>query len=414
MARLDWLELARDASDAWSGLRRRTGRSMLSGLGIGIGVLALVAMLSISEGARREIQQKIASLGTDTVRVESTTPDRDFDSASISNVSPGLTLGDAEFLRRALGARAVLGYYARSDDINLTAGGISDRGSAIGASPNWFADERLSLATGRPLLQSDMAAQSRVCVAGSALAARLRLGIGSVVRVGPAPCEIIGILQSKGQLLTEGTGLASLDFDDAIILPYHSFSQRQSRGGRALIDGIVARANDRRALFEISDTLSGQLQRRHRGVLDYRIVVPLKLLQEARRTQTLFQLVMGSIAGLSLLVGGIGVMNIMLANISEQTREIGLRMAVGAPRRRIVSLYLWHAVLLCLAGGLFGLIGGVLVALLVQQMAAWPVAFSVWSMLFGPFSALGAGVVFGLHPAFVAARLDPVAALHDL
>ena len=104
----------------------------------------------------------------------------------------------------------------------------------------------------------------------------------------------------------------------------------------------------------------------------------------------------------------------MLANISEQTREIGLRMAVGAPRRRIVSLYLWHAVLLCLAGGLFGLIGGVLVALLVQQIAAWPVAFSVWSMLFGPLSALGAGVVFGLHPAFVAARLDPVAALHDL
>ncbi|MDH3452665.1 MAG: FtsX-like permease family protein, partial [Gammaproteobacteria bacterium] len=140
---------------------------------------------------------------------------------------------------------------------------------------------------------------------------------------------------------------------------------------------------------------------------------PYALLNEARDTQILFQLVMGAIAGLSLLVGGIGVMNVMLSNVAEQTREIGLRMAVGATRARIISLYLCHASLLCLAGGVVGLGLGVAAALLVQVYAGWAVAFSALGLSLGPLSAVTAGLVFGLHPALRAAALNPALALRE-
>ncbi|MEM7294680.1 MAG: ABC transporter permease [Pseudomonadota bacterium] len=414
----DWQSWWRDAGEAWWGLRRRTLRSVLSGLGICIGVLALIAMLSISEGARVEIQQKIASLGTDTVRIERAQIERSFGTASIANVSMGLTRDDAEFLANAMGPQIALGYYSRHDKVSLAAGSVAEIGTAVGAAANWFVNERLTVSSGRALQPSDLAAGARICVVGSALALRLRVDVGSVMRVGVSSCDIVGVLSPRGQLLTEGTGLASLDFDDAAILPYTAFSRTEGSANTELVDGVVARIvsgdRDREAVQRIAATLDGHLQRRHRGIADYRIVVPQKLLEEARSTQALFQLVMGSIAGLSLLVGGIGVMNIMLANIAEQTREIGLRMALGAPASRIVSLYLWHAVLLCLGGSAVGLCGGVLVALSVQSLAGWPVAFAVESLLMGPTLALLAGVVFGLHPARRAARLDPVAALRDV
>jgi putative ABC transport system permease protein len=165
--------------------------------------------------------------------------------------------------------------------------------------------------------------------------------------------------------------------------------------------------------LDIADQISEYLAVRHRGVRDYSLVVPVKLLRESQQTQSLFSLVMGSIAGLSLLVGGVAVMNVMLANISEQTHEIGLRMAVGASRRRIISLYLFHSMLLSLAGGVTGLAGGIVLAMLIETYAGWSVAFSTLSLLLGPLSALVTGVIFGLHPALRAAALNPALALRE-
>jgi putative ABC transport system permease protein len=226
---------------------------------------------------------------------------------------------------------------------------------------------------------------------------------------------VIGILQPKGRLLTEGTGLSTLDFDNSVIMPYTSFPFGRMLGSRRLLDGLVVRLNDdsEARILSAASQVDELLRSRHRGVRDYRLVVPVSLLREARETQALFALIMGSIAGLSLLVGGIGVMNIMLANVAEQTREIGLRMAVGATKGRIVGLYLCHSMLLCLVGGVLGLSGGILTALGVEYYAQWAVAFSGFGLILGPLSALVTGLIFGLYPAFRAATLNPALALRE-
>ncbi|MEM7209653.1 MAG: ABC transporter permease [Pseudomonadota bacterium] len=415
--RIDLRTVLLDMRIASKGLRVRRFRSTLSALGVGIGVLALVAMLSISEGANREIQQKIASLGTDTIRIDSQTSKTGTRAASELNLSQGLSIEDAEFLSNANNARVTIAPYWVRNQVRVSAQSKTASATIIGSSPSWFSNERLTIVRGRSLRESDLRTSAKRCVIGSTIAARLQLTVGDIATISTMNCQIVGVLHPKGALLTEGTGIASLNFDEIVVMPWSSFALSDMAEETQKIDGIVARVQsvrDESDVFAAAESLRGHLNRRHRGVQDYRIVVPLTLLQEARQTQTLFQLIMGSIAGLSLLVGGIGVMNIMLANVSEQTREIGLRMAVGATRLRIVTLYLCHAVLLCLAGSVCGILLGVFVALLVQWLVGWPVAFAIESLILGPLLALSAGIIFGLHPALVASRLNPVAALRDL
>jgi len=224
----------------------------------------------------------------------------------------------------------------------------------------------------------------------------------------------VGILRPKGRLLTEGTGLSTLDFDNALITPFTT-SPFPSRTRERGLHGMLIRVpgNEPANLPWLAENLKAILRGTHRDVNDYRVVVPYALLNEARDAQVLFQLVMGAIAGLSLLVGGIGVMNVMLSNVTEQTHEIGLRMAVGATRARIVSLYICHSALLCFAGGVVGLVLGIAAALVVQSYAGWAVAFSALGLCLGPLSAVVTGLVFGLHPALRAAALNPALALRE-
>lgn len=404
-----------DCKDAWLSLRRRLARSFLSGLGIGIGVLALVAMLSIGEGAKHKALKKIGSLGVNTIRIEYAVPDTTFGGANIRNLSQGLTRSDADRVATWLGGMGDLGYYARRNSVFVTSGLQSSSATVIGVSARWFSAERVRLDEGRPFVPDDMIQMRRVCVAGNRIGSTLRLKPGETIRVHNEPCTLIGVLRQRGRLLTEGTGLSTLDFDALVVMPYESFPFRKVMGGDRLLDGLIVRLNDdnEQRIVSTARYIDELLRVEHRGVQDYRLVVPVNLLREARETQLLFRLIMGSIAGLSLLVGGIGVMNIMLANVSEQTREIGLRMALGAPRSRIVSLYLWHSMLLCLVGGVLGLVGGILAALAVQNYAGWAVAFSGFALVLGPLFAVVTGLVFGLHPALRAASLDPAVALRE-
>lgn len=408
----EWLKI--DLKDAWLGLQRRRVRSILSGLGITIGVVALVAMLSISEGAKRKELRRIASLGADTIRVENALDRAQLEQdSSIANLSQGLTRRDMKTLQKLLGAQAVTASFLRQDEVSVQLARQNISATVLGVDAAWFKAEQVDVEKGRLLLPQHVSQSSQVCVAGSTLMRKLHGGVGSVIRVHDEPCEIIGVLDKKGRLLTEGTGLASLDFDSSVMMPYTSFPFSREVGGEPVLDGatIELKNADEKTVIASAEKIDHKLQQLHRGVRDYQLVAPVSLLKKARETHSLFALVMGSIAGLSLLVGGIGVMNAMLANISEQTREIGLRMAVGATPKRISSLYLWHSVLLSVTGGAVGLTLGVIIAWLVQAWAGWEVALAGPGLVIGPAAAVLTGLASGLYPAMRAAKMSPALAL---
>ncbi len=405
--------LAIDFQDAWKNLFRRPLRSLLSGLGIGIGVAALIAMLSITEGAKKAAYSKFSSLGLQSLRIEALAKGSE-DQRRI-NLSQGLVLEDGDRLAQWLGTRGKLGIFIRKDNVQIRLGSRSLVATVLGVNAEWFAAEGVTADRGRIVDENDLANHHSYCVVGSSLASALQLEVQATLQMGQHAATVIGIAAAKGRLLTEGTGLSALDFDNAIIMPLSAMPFPQMMADRLLLDGLVV------SLVEASETglqyLAGQIHLmlldRHRRVKDFQIVVPLTLLRKAEDSQRTFSLITGVIAALSLLVGGIGVMNVMLANIAEQTREIGLRMAVGAPRSRILSLYLCHSILLSVTGAIWGMAVGMLVAMLIQEFADLPVVFSPLSLIVAPVFAVITGILFGLHPAGRAASLDPAIALRD-
>lgn len=403
-----------DIADAWKNLFRRPLRSLLSGLGIGIGVTALIAMLSISEGAKKVAFQKISSMGINTLRVEAL-PSKSLRSDSSINLSQGLNHEDGVQLGQWLGTRGEVGAYAREDNVLVRAGSKTVTATVLGVSAGWFDAERLTVGRGRFIDDGDIAYRGNSCVIGNSLASALQVDILATIQLGHYPTTVVGVAAPRGRLLTEGTGLSTLDFDRSVILPISSMPFAKSVAGQVLLDGLVISldVSQEGAILSIAEQVKQLLTRNHRNVDDFNIVVPVTLLKEAWESQKVFSFVMGAIAGLSLLVGGIGVMNVMLANISEQTREIGLRMAVGASRGRIISLYLWNSILLTMSGCLWGMVTGVLLALVIEHVAGWEVVFSTFSLIVAPLSAMLTGIVFGLHPARRAAALDPALALRD-
>lgn len=401
-----------DAQDAASGLRRRPLRSILSSAGIAIGVAALVAMMSIGEGGRQQAMEQIASLGVDTVRIESTVQELKQVNQRGANLSRGLTDSSLGPVIGWLEGQHAVGPFVREDDVVLMRGGEIVMGTVLGVGYQWFDAERLNLASGRSIWPIDAESRNPVCVVGAFVRSHLNVVPGDSLRLRGSHCRVVGWLTPKGRLMTEGTGLSAIDFDRIVIMPRSAFPFARHP---FQWDGVVLRFNsaNESIVMITANQIDIQLQERHAGVRDYRIVVPLALMQEVRQTQRIFGLVMGSIAGLSLLVGGIGIMNVMLANIAEQTREIGLRMAVGATQGRIVALYLWHSVLLTMFGGIMGSVIGFLIALAVQGIAGWPVVFSISALVIGPFFAILTGLVFGLHPAIQASKLNPAQSLRE-
>ena len=407
-------QLLLDITDAWKNLFRRPLRSLLSSLGIGIGVTALIAMLSISEGAKKVAFEKISSMGINTLRVE-TIPSRTLRTASSLNLSQGISYEDGVQLAQWLGSRGRVGAFARKDNVQVRAGNKTLAATVLGVSAGWFESERLTVLRGRLINDGDIAYRSNSCILGSSLASALQVDILSTLQLEHYPSTVVGVAAPRGRLLTEGTGLSTLDFDNTVILPISSMPFAKSIAGRVLLDGLVISLNvsEEGEILAVADQIKQFLSQSHRSIDDFAIVVPVTLLREAWESQKVFSFIMGAIAGLSLLVGGIGVMNVMLANISEQTREIGLRMAVGASRGRIISLYLWNSILLTMSGGLWGMLTGVLLALVIENVAGWEVVFSTFSLIVAPLSAMLTGIVFGLHPARRAASLDPALALRD-
>jgi putative ABC transport system permease protein len=402
-------------------------RSVLTGLGMFFGVGSVVAMLAIGEGASRDAQQQFLRLGSRNVIVRSVKPPES-SSASTQRtwvIAYGLMPADVVAIRETVpGISRVVP--RRDVPMDLWHEGRKVQGHVFGTTPEYREVTTLEVAEGRFLTAEDGDARSPVAVLGAAAAAALfpaGSALGGHVRIGTPYYTVVGVLAPRGTAPASGAG-ASGEEDLAAFVPLESMLERfspliQVRASgsrineRVELHQVVVETSSTEAVPAAAASLRSLLAKRH-PKQDVRMTVPLELLEEAARTKRIFTIVLASIAGACLLVGGIGIMNIMLANVTERTREIGIRRALGARRKDIVFQFLAETVLLAGFGGVLGLALGVALPQVVERFTELPTYVTAWSMALAVAVSAAVGIGFGLYPATRAADLDPVEALrHD-
>ena len=399
---------------AFENLAAHTLRSALTMLGMMFGVGAVIAMLSIGAGAEQEALKMIERLGLRNLVVRSKALEGT-ELAEARSKSMGLSMRDVAAIREAVpGVEHVAARVAIAPWMVLAAGTKTDA-RVLGVSEDWADVVSVTLAEGRFVDTQDRLAHAQVAVLGDA-ARRDLFGageaLGQPVKVNDVWFEVIGVLssESEGGSSFEGVSLGSTARE--IYVPVSTAQRKFERDPQeAPLEEVVVRLADQGAARRTAGVLATLLDRLHSGVADYELVVPESLLRQSQKTQRLFNLVMGLIAGISLVVGGIGIMNIMLASVLEQTREIGVRRAVGARRRDIRTQFLAAAFAISLVGGLAGVVLGVGIAQAVALWAGWPTVVTASSIVLATGVSAAVGMVSGLYPAQRAASLDPVEAL---
>ena len=393
-------------------LRRNKMRSALTTLGIVIGVAAVIAMVSIGRGANYAVQQQIDSLGTNMLMVIPGATTSGGARSGWGGTST-LTVRDGETIRAEATAVAEATWFKRS----VAQAVYGDRNwstSVQGVTPAYPTVRKWKVAKGAFFTQRDEDTANRVVVLGQTTVDNLfGLGedpIGATIRLKDVPFRVIGVLESKGQT-TWGQ-----DQDDVALIPFNT-AERRVLGTEILgsVDMIFVSAVSKRETETAEQQVTALLRERHRiqpGQDDDFTVRNLSEMAQAAAgaTEVMTSLLL-AVASISLLVGGIGIMNILLVSVTERTREIGIRMAVGAKSRHILLQFLVEAITLSLVGGIFGALLGVAAARLVSALAGWPTLVSPESVIASLLFSGAVGVFFGFYPARKAARLDPIAAL---
>ena len=393
-------------------LTRNKLRSFLTTLGIIIGVAAVIAMVAIGEGAKSQVEQQFASMGSNLLVVMSGSTSSGGARGGFGSM-PTLTWDDLKSIESEL---ATVRYAAPnlrtnaqiiSEEQNWTTG-------VTGTTPEFFQIRSWALAQGSMFSSSDIEGNTKVVLLGSTVVDKLfgagSNPVGQRVRIRNIPFQVSGVLASKGQ------SPMGQDYDDGVFIPYTTYQTKIQGGLQKYIPGVIlVSATSADATARAETQISGLLRERHhiqRGSEDDFSIRNLTEMANAQQegTKTLTTL-LASIAAVSLLVGGIGIMNIMLVSVTERTREIGVRMAVGARRRDILAQFLTEALALSVAGGVIGVGLGLLLAQQLASRFAWPLLIrpDVIFIAVG-FSAL-VGIGFGLYPARKASRLDPIDAL---
>lgn len=411
-------------------------RSFLTMLGVIFGVAAVIAMVSIGEGARREALAQLRLLGVDVIRV---------DRKSLAGLalekaqekSPfGLNYGDV------LAIQSVISYApsvvpVRQVIAELQVVGAPLQAKVLGTSADYLAITNSDMATGRFLTDSDSESMASVCVLGSGVKRRMfgfESPVGRTVKLSGKIFTVVGSLAQKVIPSSTVVDIPDQDLDiyipislamkdfliyseqpvptnaRAVMQTLRAMTARQARDNTPL-SSVIVRAGSEAAAPPTAEVISSLLSRRHRSVDDYAIQVPSELIRQSQETQRVFNIVMGAIAGISLVVGGIGIMNIMLATVTQRTREIGIRRCVGATRADIVRQFLLEALVITVIGGLLGVGLGVGGAQLISRFAGWMTVVSVDAIILSLSVACGVGVIFGLYPAIRAAYVDPITAL---
>ena len=389
-------------------------RSALTMLGIVFGVGAVIAMLSIGAGAEQEALETISRLGLENVVVRAKELKED-EARELRAKSLGVSLRDAEAIRDAVpGVELVAPKLEVETYEILAADGTSDA-SVYGVSAEHARLVDLRLAEGRFLDALDIRNHAQVAVVGSAVRRDLfglAPALGEALKLNDVWFEVVGILDAGGGEVDAFQGVSITSPSRAIYVPHTTALRKFDRDPLdSPLSEIIVRLEEAESGRLASAAIGGLLSRLHAGVDDYELVVPEALLAESRRTQRMFNIVMGCIAGISLLVGGIGIMNIMLASVLERTREIGIRRAVGAKRRDVLFQFIVESFTLSALGGLIGVLMGVLIARGVAASAGWTTLVTLGSILLATGVALAVGLASGIYPAYRAAHLDPIESL---
>jgi putative ABC transport system permease protein len=431
------LKLARNIRLGVKNLLLHKLRSMLTMLGVVFGVGSVVAMLSVGEGASKEAVAQIRKLGSNNILVEAQEP------VEVAGNSGGqqrrLSMYGIQYddVTRAQETIPGVERVVPAKTVRKQ-GRLGDRVEElrlVGTTPAWFDLVPRETLAGRTLGAQDMSGFNDVVVLTESGARKLlatRATVGSRVRIGGASFQVIGISQSEGGTVgrTGGGGgggsggrggLATPDQDVDAYVPLPVMRERFgdvfveiSSGGmtreQVQLHQMIVEVADLNDVPEVAGALERMFQTYHTSV-DYKMTVPLSLLEEAEATKRRMNVVLGSIAGISLLVGGIGIMNIMLASVTERTREIGIRRAIGARRKQIIGQFLIETLVLSTAGGLIGMGLGALIPQIIEWRAGMPVSTEPWMLGLSVGISMFVGIVFGLYPAVRAANLDPIQAL---
>jgi len=389
-------------------LQRNTLRTLLTMLGIIIGVGAVIAMVSIGNGAKAQVEARIASLGQNLITIFSGNTRRGGFSMGFGSAGT-LTFGDYDALRREVPGVAGVTPSIRNN-AQVAFGNQNISTSIQGVSEDFLSIRSWPLVSGENFTDVDVRNANKVALIGRT-AAQTLFGdgdpVGQIVRIKNAPFTIVGYLVPKG------AGFRGEDQDDVLLVPYTSAMKRLSGATAFFMLQVQAASAD--VVPEVSAQITELLRQRHRipddKEDDFNIRTQQELSDTATETSKVMTMLLGSIAGVSLLVGGIGIMNIMLVSVTERTREIGVRLAVGARSHDILLQFLTEAVTLSLLGGIIGIGMGVATSELVSAKLGWPTLVSSSSIALSFAFSAAIGVFFGFYPARKAAQLDPIDAL---
>jgi putative ABC transport system permease protein len=407
-------------------------------LGVIMGVAAVVSMLSIGEGAKQEALEQISILGINNIIVNARIPQETPGAHASLGRSPGLCLADGNNLQQFSNLVANV-VPQRFEPISTISQGSQEAAvRVVSTIPSFIYSSSIEVDHGRFITERDNEEFSQVCVLGSKAKRQLFAfedPIGRPVRIGDLDFTVVGVMADKYIGRGKVEGLELKNFNEDVYIPLRTAAKKFDRvipeaehvgfwrhgggnngdEGQAYntpeVDQLTITVTDLKHVSATSKLVEQVMRRRHAGIEDYEIVVPESLLRQSQKTQQIFNIVMGAIAGLSLLVGGIGIMNIMLATVLERTREIGVRRAVGARRHDILRQFLLEAVVICLLGCAVGLAVGFIISRAISFYAGWPTIVSLFSIVLAVGVSTAVGIVFGIYPAHKAAKLDVIDSL---
>ena len=426
-------------------------RASLTSLGILFGVASVIAMLAIGKGAEAEILAQMRLLGSNNVMItplveQKEGPAKEEDQKEVKKYTPGLTYADAKAIAGVVPSVEITSAEVVLNS-SITREGHRRSGKLVGVDTSYFRLTNLELGSGEWFTPLQVERGLPVAIIGHGVRSRFfttENPIGRAIKLGETWLTVVGVLADRRVSNETAQRLGIRDANMDVYIPVHTMllryrnraqltqrdielaarpgqfvtadsseseEQRQERTNRNQLDRIIVRVGDSRMVPGVASVLQRMLARRHNGVIDFEITVPELLLRQEQRTKTIFNVVLGAIASISLVVGGIGIMNIMLASVLERIREIGVRRAVGATQHDILFQFLSEAVLISVAGGLAGILVGTGLSSGIEKLAGIKTIVSYLSVVIAFGVSLSVGLAFGIVPAYRAARQDPVVCL---